>query len=265
MFIKEWQILVVDDEPDVLKVSELALRDVRIYDAPIRINTATSKAEALEKIAKEFTLQAGATNLAVAFIDVVMETDQAGLELCQVIREEMKNFRSQLYIRTGQPGVAPERSVIDRYEINGYFSKVEMTEDKLYSLVKSGVRQFSYIGASYTLSRIQTMLVQANGSQARMTAILNQVIQALESGAQGDKKDTQEINVAFFVGNDLIAGKNLAADIKTRLQSKLDSVPDQGGYKAVVDGHQMLIHVPPSDDTAEFSEVVDSPSMVAVA
>jgi hypothetical protein len=38
-----------------------------------------------------------------------------------------------IYVRTGQPGLAPERDVIDRYDINGYFSKAETTEDKLYS------------------------------------------------------------------------------------------------------------------------------------
>ena len=80
--------------------------------------------------------------MAVAFIDVVMETDTAGLELCQFIRETQRNRVTTLYIRTGQPGVAPERSVIDRYDISGYFTKVELTEDKLYSLVKAGARQY---------------------------------------------------------------------------------------------------------------------------
>jgi len=44
-------------------------------------------------------------------IDVVMETDTAGLELCQYIREKMKNQLTRIYIRTGQPGIAPERTV----------------------------------------------------------------------------------------------------------------------------------------------------------
>ena len=51
--------------------------------------------------------------------------------------------------------MSPERAVLDRYDINGYFTKAEATEDKLYSLVKS-VRQYLWTtplggaGDSYT-------------------------------------------------------------------------------------------------------------------
>jgi CheY-like chemotaxis protein len=142
MFMKHWNVLVVDDEPDVLAVSRLAMRDIEVDGTPIRLHTAASKREAIALL--DTTLATGSgPSLAVAFIDVVMETEQAGLELCQYIRETQRNSLTQLYIRTGQPGVAPERSVIDRYDINGYFTKAETTEDKLYSLVKAGVRQYN--------------------------------------------------------------------------------------------------------------------------
>ena len=143
MFFNEWNILVVDDEPDVLAVTKLALRDVKVYGLPVRIHTAASKAEAIELLKGPLALQ-GSTEpiVAVALIDVVMENDQAGLELCNYIREEVNGYSTQLYIRTGQPGVAPERTVIDSYDISGYFTKVELTEQKLYTLVKSGVRQW---------------------------------------------------------------------------------------------------------------------------
>src|SRR5207244_3435811 len=136
MFLKEWQILLVDDEPDVLSVSKLAMRNFEVYGLPIRIHTAASKAEAIELLKQLNRLRH--TVIAVAFIDVVMETDTAGLELCDYIRGTYDNKAMQLYIRTGQPGIAPERKVIDKYDINGYFTKTEMTADKLYTLVKSG-------------------------------------------------------------------------------------------------------------------------------
>ena len=140
MFVKHWNVLVVDDEPDVLAVSRLAMRDIEVDGTPIKLHTAASKAEAITLLNTTLATGSG-PSLAVAFIDVVMETDEAGLELCRYIRETLRNSLSQLYIRTGQPGVTPERSVIDRYDINGYFTKAEATEDKLYSLVKAGVRQ----------------------------------------------------------------------------------------------------------------------------
>ncbi|HUM26303.1 MAG TPA: hypothetical protein PKN81_08740 [Anaerolineales bacterium] len=143
MFFNEWNILVVDDEPDVLAVTKLALRDVKVYGLPVKIHTASSKAEAIEMLKGPLALQ-GSTEpiVAVALVDVVMENDHAGLELCKFIREEANGHSVQLFIRTGQPGVAPERSVIDTYDISGYFTKVELSEQKLYTLVKSGVRQW---------------------------------------------------------------------------------------------------------------------------
>ena len=140
MFFTEWEILLVDDEPDVLAISKLAMKDFEVYGLPLKIHTAESKAEAIEflKNRPDHYL----SRLAVIFVDVVMESDTAGLELCQYVREDMNNRLTQLFVRTGQPGVAPERKVIDRYEISGYFTKAEATEDKLYSLVKSGVRQY---------------------------------------------------------------------------------------------------------------------------
>ena len=143
MFFTEWNILVVDDEPDVLAVTKLALRDVTVYGLPVKIHTAGSKAEAIELLKGPLTLQGSSEPIvAVALVDVVMESDQAGLELCEYIRNEAGGHSVQLFIRTGQPGIAPERRVIDDYDISGYFTKVELSEQKLYTLVKSGVRQW---------------------------------------------------------------------------------------------------------------------------
>src|SRR5689334_15989530 len=159
MFLKEWQILIVDDDPDVLAVSKLAMKKFEVYGVPLRIHTAASKAEAIELLKQLTRLKH--VIIAVAFIDVVMETDTAGLELCDYLRQTFENKVTQLYIRTGQPGVAPERSVIDKYDINGYFTKVEMTEDKLYTLVKSACRQVLYMGTSMMLSIVLNMLIDA--------------------------------------------------------------------------------------------------------
>ena len=107
MLNQEWEILLVDDEPDVLTISQLALKGFEVYGLPFKIHTAESKAEVLELL--EIRPDLHPPLLAVAFIDVVMESDTAGLELCQHIREDMGNRITQLYVRTGQPGIAPER------------------------------------------------------------------------------------------------------------------------------------------------------------
>ncbi len=141
MFFRHWDVfvLIVDDEPTVLQISTLAMKNFTVYGVPLKLHTVASKTEAIDCLTEDSGLS---STLAIAFIDVVMETDRAGLELCEYIRDELENKRTQLFIRTVQLGIATERTVIDRYDINGYFTKAEATKDKLYSLIKSGVRQF---------------------------------------------------------------------------------------------------------------------------
>ena len=159
MFFKEWVVLLVDDEPDVLSMSKLMMKNFEVYGLPLKIYTAASKAEAIQLFNSNLEL---ANSLSVAFIDVVMETDSAGLELCEYIRDDMGNRLSQLFIRTGQPGVTTETDVIDRYDINGYFTKIEVTPNKLYSLIKSSVRQYLSFGMSLTTVDILKDLICAS-------------------------------------------------------------------------------------------------------
>src|SRR5207237_1847492 len=90
MAARRWDVLVVDDEEGVLTAAKLALKSVRVFGLGINAITAKSKAEAIERLKglpQYGGLGALRSPLAVAFIDVVMESDTAGLELCQHIRE----------------------------------------------------------------------------------------------------------------------------------------------------------------------------------
>ncbi|HVE81293.1 MAG TPA: hypothetical protein VND93_00530, partial [Myxococcales bacterium] len=89
-----------------------------------------------------FETDDAAAALAVAFIDVVMETDDAGLQLVKYIREERGEHVTQLILRTGQPGKAPPRQIIDEYGVSGYMTKIEATPDRLYMVLKSAIQQY---------------------------------------------------------------------------------------------------------------------------
>lgn len=78
MFFKHWPVLLVDDEPDVLAISRLAMKNFEVYGLPLKIYTARSKQEALWLINDDVEV---GCSLAVALLDVVMETERAGLEL----------------------------------------------------------------------------------------------------------------------------------------------------------------------------------------
>ncbi len=65
-----------------------------------------------------------------------METDDAGLKLVDFIRNECQNQLIRLIIRTGQPGAAPEKDVVERYDIDDYKDKTELTAQKLYTTIR---------------------------------------------------------------------------------------------------------------------------------
>jgi CheY-like chemotaxis protein len=135
---KFWNVLIVDDEPDVHELTDYTLRRERILGVPLKLHHAHSAAEARTF----FETNDAAMSLAVAFIDVVMETDDAGLQLCRWIREDRCEHVTQLLLRTGQPGKAPPRQVIDEYDVSGYLHKVEATEGRLYLALKTAVQHY---------------------------------------------------------------------------------------------------------------------------
>ncbi|MEK8020054.1 MAG: response regulator [Candidatus Parabeggiatoa sp.] len=135
MKLPPWKVLIVDDDLDIHAITELALKDFSFADRTLQIFQATSGAEAQ-------TILRAESNIAAALIDVVMETDDAGLRLVDFIRNELKYSLIRLIIRTGQPGMAPAREVIERYDIDDYKSKTELEDDKLYTTMRVALKSY---------------------------------------------------------------------------------------------------------------------------
>ena len=254
MFQKEWEVLVVDDDPDVLAVSRLALRSVKVYGVPLKIHTCGSMAEAIELFNTKADLLPA---LAVAQIDVVMETDTAGLDLCRFVREGRKNPLTQLFIRTGQPGVAPERTVIDRYDINGYFTKAEATEDKLYSMIKSGVRQYYWSAFVLGIVPMVRQIAAEFGSRAAMAKSLQNFYDAAFQERSGAPVESySNIRIASMFDGEIaaIVGWDKAAALAARDRLlQLPGVPLglPGDQYVIGDDHQLLIKVGARPNVAE--------------
>ena len=135
---KPWKVLIVDDDHGVHDITRLALKNVQVKGRPLSFTSVYSAKEAREILEHD-------DSFAVALIDVVMETENAGLELTQYIRHELLNPYLRIIIRTGQSGLAPEKFVIDHYDINDYKEKTELNADKLYSSVKIAINNYSDI------------------------------------------------------------------------------------------------------------------------
>jgi CheY-like chemotaxis protein len=150
-----WKILVVDDEPAIHQVTKLALRNLTVLGRPSQLINALSAKDAREQLAKH-------PDIAVVLLDVVMETEDAGLEFIRHIREQAANPLVRIILRTGQPGQAPERQVMVDYDINDYKEKTELTAAKLFTTVMSSIRTFGHLQAMQGCQRAVDVLGHLN-------------------------------------------------------------------------------------------------------
>jgi response regulator RpfG family c-di-GMP phosphodiesterase len=180
-----WRVLIVDDDVDVHAVTRLALRNVSFKGRELELFSAYSGQEAYQILRET-------TDIALVLLDVVMETDDAGLILARRIREELNNHIVRVVLRTGQPGQAPEQRVIIEYDINDYKAKTELTTQKLFTTVISALRAYeslmmlerSRIGLGKILAGA-TNLYHVHSLREFASGVLNQVSAILDVGADG--------------------------------------------------------------------------------
>jgi response regulator RpfG family c-di-GMP phosphodiesterase len=157
---KVWNILVVDDDEAIFSITQLALASKQIFGRDLVLYQAKSAQEA-----KVF-LQQG-IEFCMAFIDVVMEKDIAGLELIDWIRNDIKNQSLRIILRTGQAGKAPEEEVIQKYDINDYKLKTELTASKLITSVYCGIRGYRDIQTIFNSLNSFKKLIEASSNMLK--------------------------------------------------------------------------------------------------
>ncbi|HEY0832660.1 MAG TPA: diguanylate cyclase [Azospirillum sp.] len=149
-----WRVLIVDDDPEVHTVTRLALAKVRFKGRRLEMLSAFSAGEAAGTLGDT-------PDIAIVLLDVVMETDDAGLRLVRTIRNDLANHAVRIILRTGQPGQAPEESVILNYDINDYKAKTELTTQKLFTTVVAALRAYSDIIALETSRRGLQQIIES--------------------------------------------------------------------------------------------------------
>jgi signal transduction histidine kinase/CheY-like chemotaxis protein len=128
-----WKVAVIDDDPAVHDGTRYALYDYVLNGQKLDILSAYSADEGRHLLRNH-------PDIAVVLLDVVMETESAGLDLVGFIRDELKNETVRIILRTGQPGQAPERRVI-----NDYKAKTELTADRLFTAMTAALRSYQQI------------------------------------------------------------------------------------------------------------------------
>ncbi|BCM83658.1 ATP-binding response regulator [Methylobacterium indicum] len=180
-----WPVLLVDDDPAVHEGTRFALSGYSLDGARLDLVSAYSASEAR-------TLLASRPGMAVILLDVVMETDDAGLRLVDHIRHELKDETVRIILRTGQPGQAPERRVIVDYDINDYKAKTELTADKLFTSLTAALRAYQQLKRLEETRRgleiiidAAPMLLDYKSMQRLAEGVLTQVASLLNATCAG--------------------------------------------------------------------------------
>lgn len=227
-----WVLLVVDDEEAVHAVTELALRDFTVAGRPLSFLHAYSRQEGQAMLDAH-------PHIALVLLDVVMETEHAGLELVEYVRNVLKNRFMRIVLRTGQPGQAPELDVITRYDINDYRNKTELTRERLCSTVHTGLSAYrdllaldanrrgleKVIEASAHIFELRSIDRFAQGVLEQLTALLfldRDAVLVHTSGvaAAGDAATLRIVaGIGAFAGAvGRIAGEVLPPEVMARLE-----------------------------------------------
>jgi len=194
---RRWKIAIIDDEPAVHEGTRFALSDYQLNGQGLEILSAYSAAEGRELMRRH-------PDVAVVLLDVIMETDTAGLELVEFIRSELKNETVRIILRTGQPGQAPERRVIVDYDINDYKAKTELTADKLFTALTAALRSHQQLQRMVETRRGLEIIIEAASAlfdfksmQRLAEGVLTQIASLLNVDCAGilvlrEAEDTRE-------------------------------------------------------------------------
>lgn len=218
-----WRVLIVDDEEQVHTVTNLVLRHFEFEGAKVDFVHAYSNREAQ-------TILRDQPPFAMALIDVVMESDDAGLQLVRFIRETLDDQQVRLVLRTGQPGQAPEEHVISQYDINDYKNKTELTTTKLKTLMYSALRSYrdilmidkSRIGLEKLINSI-SKIVDTHNLPVFASAVL------------------EEIGLLLQLENKAVVARSLdAVAAQAHEKNHYDILAAIGGIRAWLEEHKEL-------------------------
>jgi diguanylate cyclase len=174
-----WWILIADDDEEVHTATTYALRGIQIDGRSLELLHANSAAQAREILSSR-------KDIAVAMLDVVMETSDAGLKLVEFIRKEQDLQSIRIVLRTGQPGQVPELEAIRRYDINDYRTKGELTQNRLLTTLIAALRAYQQIElisamnqGMQTVSTASNEIFRLRTSKDFAKALLNGIVELL--------------------------------------------------------------------------------------
>ena len=245
-----WKVVIVDDDYEVFQVTKLALSHFVFEERALDLVYASS-AEAGKKVFQDND------DIALAIVDVVMESDDAGLQLVEYIRTTLENRFTRIVLRTGQPGFAPESDVIQNYDIDGYKSKTELTQQSLTHCFYTSLRCYrdlvriqrfqigleALVDSLRSMQSLETFDVVADSLLLQIRSVLSAYDSELVIQLKAvDGLFSSQNTVRRFNGDDQSNSQMYSATIQQSLTSKRDIVTDDiyahyhgsGNYESVL-------------------------------
>lgn len=173
-----WKVLVVDDDADVISITKMVFARFKFHGVGVEVVPASSASEAKQLLNSD-------VEIAVAYIDVVMENDHAGLDLVRYIREDLGNDELQVILRTGQPGYAPEIDVVVNYGINDYRTKTELNNVKLVTTLVAALRNYQNVMSARQAAKQQAISEAINETKSLFFAQMSHEFRTPLNGVVG--------------------------------------------------------------------------------
>lgn len=192
-----WKVLIVDDEQSVHSITNTVLNGITFDNKKLEFISAYSGTQARE-------IMESNPDIALILLDVVMENDNAGLEFVDFVRNELSNKFVRIVLRTGQPGYAPEKEVIDQYDINDYKEKTELTAQKLYTTVITSLRNYK------DLKELESEKIAINVPKENKMVFefaknaLNKLIETISENSQGRCQNFEAIVIEIIKKEKLV-------------------------------------------------------------
>ena len=260
-------VLVVDDDEYVHQLTNLVLKGFKFEGQQIELMDAYSGSEAKQRLKAH-------PHVAVVLLDVVMETDDSGLQVVNYIRNDLKNSTARILIRTGQPGAAPEETVFNDYDINDYLSKTDISANKLRMSLINALRSFRDIKRA---AELQKQINLANQEQEAANAAskaksqflahmsheirtpLNGIIGVADilSGTELTPQQQDYVDLIRSSGEALLAIINDILDFSKIEANKLELEQTPFHLKRLCEEVQAIFYAPIKNKSLDFSFNLD--------
>lgn len=128
-----WKILIVDDDDSYHTSAKQTLKNISYKNRTIEFLDAYSAEEAVGIIEKH-------PDIAIVLLDIVLETEHAGLHLIHRIRGDSNNRYCSIIVQAGEFVNPTEEELATQYEINGIITKSRSSDTRLKTVIITNLR-----------------------------------------------------------------------------------------------------------------------------